>query len=139
MRTIGAYEAKTHLPRLLDEVAAGATIVITKHGVPVAQLVPPPTGRRVDAKAAIKDWRTFRRQERITLDGLSLREMIEEGPMWRPSILMSPSRLLGTVPATRPSAPPTPSIASVTTALWCPSFGRWRSPPGCRSASAGRA
>ena len=41
MRQVGAYEAKTHLPRLLDEVAAGATITITKHGVPVALLVPP--------------------------------------------------------------------------------------------------
>jgi prevent-host-death family protein len=36
---VGAYEAKTHLTRLLDEVAAtGKTIVITKHGVPVARL-----------------------------------------------------------------------------------------------------
>ena len=40
MRTIGAYEAKTHLPRLLDEVAGGAIITITKHGQPVAVLVP---------------------------------------------------------------------------------------------------
>lgn len=38
--TVGAYEAKTTLPRLLDEVAAGATIVITKHGRPVARLAP---------------------------------------------------------------------------------------------------
>ena len=41
MRSIGAYEAKTHLPRLLDEVAKGERITITKHGVPVAILVPP--------------------------------------------------------------------------------------------------
>ena len=40
MREIGAYEAKTHLPRLLDEVEAGQSITITKHGRPVAQLVP---------------------------------------------------------------------------------------------------
>ena len=38
---IGAYEAKTHLPRLLDEVEKGERITITKHGVPVAVLVPP--------------------------------------------------------------------------------------------------
>ena len=38
MKTVGSYEAKTHLPRLLDEVAAGETITITKHGVPVATL-----------------------------------------------------------------------------------------------------
>ena len=40
MREVGAYEAKTHLPRLLDEVEAGQSITITKHGRPVAVLVP---------------------------------------------------------------------------------------------------
>ena len=38
--TIGAYEAKTHLPRLLDEVERGKAVVITRHGRPVARLVP---------------------------------------------------------------------------------------------------
>lgn len=37
---IGAYEAKTHLPELLEKARRGATITITKHGVPVARLVP---------------------------------------------------------------------------------------------------
>lgn len=40
MNTIGAYDAKTHLPRLLDEVARGGTVTITKHGREVARLVP---------------------------------------------------------------------------------------------------
>jgi len=40
MEAVGAHEAKTHLPRLLDDVAAGKSVVITKHGVPVARLVP---------------------------------------------------------------------------------------------------
>ena len=53
MKTVGSYEAKTHLPRLLDEVAKGETITITKHGVPVAQLVPPPDAARPDVGAAI--------------------------------------------------------------------------------------
>jgi len=38
--TVGAYEAKTHLPRLLEQVEAGETITITKHGREVAKLVP---------------------------------------------------------------------------------------------------
>lgn len=38
-KTVGVYEAKTHLPTLLNDVAAGAEITITKHGVPVAKLV----------------------------------------------------------------------------------------------------
>jgi prevent-host-death family protein len=40
MTTVGAYEAKTHLPRLLEEVERGATVTITKHGREVARLVP---------------------------------------------------------------------------------------------------
>jgi len=40
METIGTSEAKTHLIRLLDRVAAGAQITITPHGNPIARLVP---------------------------------------------------------------------------------------------------
>ena len=41
MRQVGAYEAKTNLPRLLDEVAAnGEPIAITKHGAS-SKLLPP--------------------------------------------------------------------------------------------------
>ncbi|MYA64241.1 MAG: type II toxin-antitoxin system prevent-host-death family antitoxin [Gemmatimonadetes bacterium] len=40
MREIGALEAKTHLSMLLDEVAAGETVLITKRGRPTAMLVP---------------------------------------------------------------------------------------------------
>ena len=38
--TVGAYEAKTHLSELLEKVEAGEEITITKHGSPVAKLVP---------------------------------------------------------------------------------------------------
>ena len=80
MKTVGAYEAKTHLSRLLNEVAAGETITITKHGVPVAQLVPMPERRRPDVGKAIDEWREFRRKHNITLgDDLTIRELIEEG------------------------------------------------------------
>lgn len=37
---VGAYEAKTHLPKLLERVARGERITITKHGRPVAELIP---------------------------------------------------------------------------------------------------
>ena len=40
MLTVGSYEAKTHLARLLDQVAQGEEITITKRGKPVARLVP---------------------------------------------------------------------------------------------------
>lgn len=40
MSTISSYEAKTHLPRLLRQVERGETVIITRHGKPVARLSP---------------------------------------------------------------------------------------------------
>ena len=40
MKSVGAFEAKTHFSQLLDKVASGETITITRHGAPVAHLVP---------------------------------------------------------------------------------------------------
>lgn len=40
MKEVGVLEAKTHFSALLDEVTSGAEIVITRHGRPVAKLVP---------------------------------------------------------------------------------------------------
>ena len=77
MRRIGAYEAKTHLPRLLDEVADGEPITITKHGVPVAVLAPATPRPSRSAQEAIAALRAFRRTH--ALAGLSLRELIDEG------------------------------------------------------------
>lgn len=77
MKTVGAYEAKTHLPRLLEEVRRGESITITKHGLPVARLVPPDeTGdqRRAAAMDALLE---FRRGN--TLAGISIRDLVEEG------------------------------------------------------------
>ncbi len=41
MKRVGIFEAKTHLSTLVDEVAKGGEIVITRHGKPVAKLVRP--------------------------------------------------------------------------------------------------
>jgi prevent-host-death family protein len=38
--TINIHEAKTHLSRIVDDVAAGAEVVIAKAGKPMARLVP---------------------------------------------------------------------------------------------------
>jgi prevent-host-death family protein len=40
MATVGSFEAKTKLSELLDRVEAGETVTITRHGKPVAKLVP---------------------------------------------------------------------------------------------------
>ena len=76
-RIIGSYEAKTHLPRLLDEVAAGETITITKHGVPVALLVPPAATGTSSVRDAVAGLRAFR--SRHALGGVTIRELIDEG------------------------------------------------------------
>jgi prevent-host-death family protein len=39
MKTVGIFEAKTHLSSLVDEVEKGREVVITRHGKPVARLV----------------------------------------------------------------------------------------------------
>lgn len=77
MRTVGAYEAKTHLPRLLDEVEKGERITITKHGRPVAVLVPPGVRDARDVDVIVARLRELRRGNR--LNGLSIRELIDEG------------------------------------------------------------
>ena len=77
MRTIGAYEAKTHLPKLLDEVEKGERITITKHGRPVAVLIPPGPGSATDVEAILRRIRDLRRGNR--LDGLSIQALIDEG------------------------------------------------------------
>jgi prevent-host-death family protein len=77
MESVGAYEAKTHLPKLLERVMKGERITITKHGVPVAILQAPDIQKTVDTKSVINEIRDFR--DRHTLGGISLREMIEEG------------------------------------------------------------
>ncbi len=40
MPTVNIHEAKTHLSRLIDQVAGGETVIIAKAGKPVVKLVP---------------------------------------------------------------------------------------------------
>ena len=77
METVGAYEAKTHLPKLLERVLKGERITITKHGVPVAVLQSPDPEKAFDIKSVITELRNLRSKH--SLGGLSIREKIEEG------------------------------------------------------------
>jgi len=80
MKTVGSYEAKTHLPRLLSQVENGETITITKRGKPVAMLVPAQQTPCRDVKAVIEEMLAYRDQHGPVLgDDLTVREMIEEG------------------------------------------------------------
>lgn len=77
METIGVYEAKTHLPQLLERVSRGDRITITKHGVPMAVLQPYDPDKQINVAAVIAELRDFRAQNR--LEDLTIRDMIEEG------------------------------------------------------------
>ena len=77
MDTVGTFEAKTHLTRLLDRVAAGEQITITRHGTPVARLVPvKPVGSR-QLRETIARLKEFSRGQ--TLGGLKIKDLINEG------------------------------------------------------------
>jgi prevent-host-death family protein len=79
IHTVGAYEAKTHLPELLQRVARGDTVLITRRGVPVAQLVAPTVPARPDPEDVIDDLIAYSREQQRTLEGTTVRELIEEG------------------------------------------------------------
>ncbi len=77
MQTVGSFEAKTHLSALLERVAGGERIAITKRGVPVALLVPMPSAQKPDPKEAARRIRELRKGN--VLRGLTVRQLIEEG------------------------------------------------------------
>ena len=62
MREIQASDAKTHLPQLLDDVERGETVVITRHGRPIARLVPEAARRQAEIAEAIEGIITLRKR-----------------------------------------------------------------------------
>ena len=75
MVNIGAFEAKNRLSELLQQVEAGESFVITKHGRPVASLAPiPPNKPAQDTIAQLLSLR-----KNMKLNGLSIQELREEG------------------------------------------------------------
>ncbi len=79
--SVGAYEAKTHLPQLLDRVEGGETITITRHGRAVAKLIPASGDKaKPDVKRVIEEMKRFQTEQGPTLgDDLTVRDLIEEG------------------------------------------------------------
>lgn len=57
MKTVGAFDAKTHLSNLLEQVARGESFLITKRGKPIASLTPVSTGAKTGPKDLILDFR----------------------------------------------------------------------------------
>lgn len=77
MASVGAFEAKTHLSALLERVERGEEIVITRHGKPVARLVPAAAAETDRLDAVVEQIKALRR--RTTLGGLSWQDLRDEG------------------------------------------------------------
>ena len=81
MLEIGAYEAKTHLAKLLERVERGERFLITKHGRPVAQLVPAAGPDTEAVHQTIADMREFR--SRLGRRGFRLGALLRRGKSLR--------------------------------------------------------
>ena len=79
MESVGSFEAKTHLPQLLERVAKGEEFTITKHGKPVARLVPAtPTKPKPDVRQVIEELKVFSKGNTLG-DDITIRDLIEDG------------------------------------------------------------
>jgi len=74
MKNIGAFEAKTHLSKLLDRVGKGETFVITKRGKPIASLSPIAPGKQQGVRDLIEG---YRREFASSLKPISAAEIAE--------------------------------------------------------------
>ena len=78
MASVGAFEAKTHLSELLDRVARGERITITRHGIPAAILVPiEAEERKLTHEEIVEGFRELRK--RVKPGKMTVKEMIAEG------------------------------------------------------------
>jgi antitoxin (DNA-binding transcriptional repressor) of toxin-antitoxin stability system len=79
MTTMGFYEARTHLSALLDHVAKGKKVLITRRGKPAALIGPPPKRNQRDVRQVVREMLALRDNMGPTLGGkITIRELIEE-------------------------------------------------------------
>lgn len=74
---VGAFEAKTHFSSLLAQVEKGEEVIITKHGHPVAKLVPANDNDRANVSLAVKKLKVFSSSN--TLGNLDWKKLRDEG------------------------------------------------------------
>jgi len=78
MASVGAFEAKTHLSDLLDRVARGEKITITRHGIPAALLIPVEEKEvKLSHREIVEGMRALRK--RVKTGKMSVRDMVKEG------------------------------------------------------------
>ena len=76
MATIGAFEAKTRFSQLLERVACGEEIAITRHGKAIARLVPAEARDRAQVQRAIDGIKGIRQGSSL---GTSWKTLRDEG------------------------------------------------------------
>lgn len=86
MNSVGAFHAKTHLAELLNQVEQGEKITITRHGNPVAILIPAtPIDEKQKAKKLIDELHTLRRgkDKGKHVKNASLKDLIDAGRKYK--------------------------------------------------------
>jgi prevent-host-death family protein len=73
---VGVYEAKTRLTALLERVEHGEQFTITKHGRPIARLVPVERKSAERRREAIERIKELRKGQTL---GMPLKDAINEG------------------------------------------------------------
>lgn len=83
MTKVTAFEAKTRFGELLERVAQGEEVVITRHDKPVARLVPEGAQRVDDVRRAVNGLQELqqqiRKRSRAKLSDREVRSAIDEG------------------------------------------------------------
>ena len=82
MIAFGTYHAKTHFTDLLARVESGEEITITRHGRPVARIVPiADAARRTESDDIVGEFRKIRQAvaKRGGMKGVSIRDLVREG------------------------------------------------------------
>ena len=77
MRKIGTYQLKTHLAEVLEEVENGQSVIVTRHGKPIARITPNKRADDQQTKRAVDALLNFPRTPLPR--GLTIRRLIEEG------------------------------------------------------------
>jgi len=77
--SIGTFQAKTHFSQLLERVAKGEEITITKHGRPVARLIPAARPSREQVAAIFRQMDALRQSLPKSMDKTTLEDLINHG------------------------------------------------------------
>jgi prevent-host-death family protein len=77
MERIGIYDARAKLSELIERVQSGEEVVLTRHGEPVARLVPEKPRRKRSRAAAVTRIRALARK--LNIRDVDVRKLIEEG------------------------------------------------------------